>query len=93
MPAQVIFSHGSKCCSEKALGTVTESIRRLVAKFGHVPLLDATADLKVKASAHKKLRRKLDRLDGILEQNPLFAEYASPPSDWTAASTAKFGIV
>jgi hypothetical protein len=59
------------------MSTVTESIRRLEAKYGHVPLLSAATDLKVRASSHKKLRNKLDRLDGMLEQSPLNSECAS----------------
>ena len=59
------------------MSTIAESIRRLEAKFGRVPLLDAVADLKVKASAHKKLRRKLDRIDGLLEKIPLYSECAA----------------
>ena len=56
------------------MSTITESIRRLTAKFGRVPCLDATTDLKVKASSHRKLRRKLDRVDGLLEHIPLHKE-------------------
>jgi hypothetical protein len=63
-------------CRQKALSTVAESIRRLEAKFGSVPLLDAATDLKVKASSFKKLRMKLEHLDGMISQNPLQEMYA-----------------
>jgi hypothetical protein len=62
-------------CRQKALSTVAESIRRLEAKFGSVPLLDAATDLKVKTSSFKKLRMKLEHLDGMISQNPLHEMY------------------
>ena len=64
------------------MSTITESIRRLTAKFGRVPCLDATTDLKVKASSHRKLRRKLDRVDGLLEHIPLHKECGAFRAVW-----------
>ena len=58
-------------CRQKALGVVTESIRRLKGRFGSVPLLDANNDLKVSASSHRKLKLKLDRLDSMIQKSSL----------------------
>ena len=81
--------NGSGNCRQQALGIVTESVRRLNAKFGSVPLLNAKTDLKVKASAHKKLHNKLDRLDGILDQSALYSECALLSVVWTGQAVRR----
>lgn len=53
--------------------TLSESVRRLEAKFKSVPLLDREADMKVRASSFKKLRMKLERTHERLAANALYA--------------------
>jgi hypothetical protein len=91
------MNSGCMFCRQHALDTVSESIRRLQAKFGSVPLLNPKTDLKVTASAHRKLQGKLDHLDSMLDQTPLYAECVLAISSWVCPSEcslwlAAFGI-